>query len=108
MPGRPGIGCGQAANFETRPSLVAIAGPKEVWQHIRPGGQLTVERDRFGDRQVCVSVERECAWEPEHGLQVVFRGGHEVTKVGPVDGHLTNAAAYARNDVDDLVYQRCR
>jgi hypothetical protein len=74
--------------------LVSIAGADDVWHHVWPGGEVTVEReDVHGDRQVYVSVECECAWEPEHGLQIVLRGGRSVTKVGPFDGQLTNASA---------------
>ncbi|MFG2693443.1 DUF6985 domain-containing protein [Kitasatospora sp. NPDC048407] len=85
--------------------LVPISGPDEIWQHIRPGTEVTVERnDRAGDRQVYVSIECECAWEPEHGLQIVLRGGRSVTKVGPFDGHLTNADASGRDVLADVVY----
>jgi len=58
---------------------------------------VSVQRDGPGE-PVYVSVECECSWEPEHGLQLVFRGGARVTKVGPYDGHLTN--------VPDVVYVR--
>ena len=64
--------------------VVAIAGPDDVWDHISPHG-VSVER---GDGHVYVAVECECAWEPEHGLVIVLRGGTEVTRVGPYDGHL--------------------
>ncbi|MEV4708130.1 DUF6985 domain-containing protein [Actinoplanes sp. NPDC049316] len=73
---------------------VEIAGPADVLDHVRPGDEPTVSRDRYGDGQVYVSVECECAWEPEHGLQIVFRDGRTVSKVGPYDGHLTNAPAH--------------
>ena len=80
---------------------VEITRPGDVWLHVRPGPEPTVER--AGDR-VYVSVECECAWEPEHGLQVVFADGAVVTKVGPYDGHLTNAAAFGRDDLAGEVY----
>ncbi|SEO21628.1 DUF6985 domain-containing protein [Actinacidiphila rubida] len=86
--------------------LVSIAGPDDVWSHVRPGGEVTVQRDAHGDRQVYVSAECECAWEPEHGLQIVFRGGCSVTKVGPFDSHLTNVSAFGRADLADVVYHR--
>ncbi|MGY0466658.1 DUF6985 domain-containing protein [Kitasatospora sp. cg17-2] len=87
--------------------FVSIAGPEDVWLHVRPGGEVTVQReDAHGDRQVYVSVECECAWEPEHGLQIVFRRGGTVAKVGPFDGHLTNAAAFDRADLAGAVYHR--
>ncbi|MEU7305562.1 hypothetical protein [Streptomyces sp. NPDC007206] len=87
--------------------LVSIAGPDDIWSSIRPGGEVTVQReDAYGDRQVYVSVECECAWEPEHGLQIVFRRGCSVTKVGPFDSHLTNVSAFGRADLADVVYHR--
>ncbi|MEU2159247.1 hypothetical protein ABZ532_30280 [Streptomyces sp. NPDC019396] len=87
--------------------LVSIAGPDDVWSHIQPGGEVTVQReDAHGDRQVYVSVECECAWEPEQGLQIVFRRGSSVTKVGPFDSHLTNVSAFDRADLADVVYHR--
>ncbi|MGW1529765.1 DUF6985 domain-containing protein [Streptomyces sp. NPDC002159] len=76
-------------------------------KYLRPGGEVTVQReDAHGDRQVYVSVECECAWEPEHGLQIVFRRGCSVTKVGPFDSHLTNVSAFDRADLADVVYHR--
>ncbi|UQU67322.1 hypothetical protein COUCH_14080 [Couchioplanes caeruleus] len=72
---------------------VEIAGPADVLGHVRPGAEPVVSRDRYGDGRVHVSVECECAWEPEHGLQIVFRDGRTVSKVGPYDGHLTNGSA---------------
>ncbi|MFB7919427.1 DUF6985 domain-containing protein [Streptomyces sp. NPDC056061] len=86
--------------------VVTIDGPDDVWDHVEFGWEVTVERDWSGDRQVCLSSESSCAWEREHGLQIVFRGGRTVTKVGPFDGHLSNASAYGRDDLADVVYHR--
>jgi hypothetical protein len=88
--------------------VVAIDRPDDVWDHVEFGWEVTVERDWSGDRQVCLSSESSCAWEREHGLQIVFRGGRTVTKVGPFDGHLSNASAYDRDDLADVVYHRLR
>lgn len=83
-----------------------IGAPEEVWQHIRYG-QVTVGRGSGRDGEaVFVSVEAECAWEPEHGLQMVFRSGQAVTKVGPFDGHYSNASAFGSDDLADVVYRR--
>lgn len=82
---------------------VAIAGPDEVWRHIEIGDEVMVRRDGRGGR-VYVTVECECDWEPEHGLQIVFRDGRAVSRVGPYDGHLTNANAYGRDDLEGVVY----
>ena len=66
-----------------------IAGPEHVWDHVSlDRHDVQVMRDSE-DGLVYVSVECECSWEPEHGLQLVFRGGARVTKAGPYDGHLS-------------------
>ena len=83
---------------------VRIAGADDVLDHVHPGPEIVVARAHRRDRRVYVSVECECDWEPEHGLQIVFREGTTVTKVGPFDGHLTNAAAYARDDLEGVIY----
>jgi hypothetical protein len=67
------------------------------------GGEFHVDRSA-DDGQVYVSIECACTWEPEHGLQLVFRGGRTVSKVGPFDGHLTNASAFGRHDLGGAVY----
>lgn len=78
------------ADVSDKEGFVSVAGPDDVWSHVRPGGEVSVQReDAHGDRQVYVSVECECecAWEPEDGLQIVFRRGCSVSKVGPFDSH---------------------
>ncbi|GIF77126.1 DUF6985 domain-containing protein [Asanoa siamensis] len=82
----------------------SIAGPDEVWDYVDLAGEVTVRRDTDAAGPVCLSLECECDWEPEHGLQIVFREGRTVIKVGASDGHLTNASAYGRDDLRDLVY----
>lgn len=51
-----------------------------------------------------VDIECKCAWEREHGLNIGFKEGRVVSKVGPYDGHLTNASAFRRDDLHDVVY----
>jgi hypothetical protein len=79
-----------------------------VLDHVRLGTEPTLARNPHGDRRVYVSVECECNWETELGLQVVFRDGATVTKMGPYDGHLTNAAAYADPALEGIVYHSTR
>lgn len=83
--------------------LHEIARAEDVWEHVSFGAAFHADRDPT-DRRVYVSVECECDWEPEHGLQLVLRDGRTVSKVAPFDGHLTNASAYARSDLTDVVY----
>ncbi|MFI0450171.1 DUF6985 domain-containing protein [Actinomadura sp. 6N118] len=87
---------------------VEIEGPDTVFDHIQFGDAPTISRDSHGDRHVYVSLECECDWEPEHGLQIVLRDGRTVTKVGPYNGHLTNAAAYADDTLEGVVYHTLR
>ncbi len=41
-----------------------------------------------------VQIAADCDWEPEHGLQLVYRGGNELVRVSEQDGHLTNDPGY--------------
>lgn len=68
---------------------VEIGGPDEVLDYVDLGTEPQVLRND-ADGRVYVSLECECAWEPEHGLLLVFRDGAVVTRVGPYDGHLTD------------------
>jgi len=85
---------------------LSIAAPMDVWRHVQFGGEAIVSRRSHGDRRVYISLECNCDWEQEHGLQLVLRDGREITKVGPYDGQLTNADAYGRNDYEGVVYVR--
>jgi hypothetical protein len=83
---------------------VEIGSAREVWKHVEFGFEATVQR-RDDDGKVYVSLECNCDWEPEHGLQLVFEEGRRVNKVGPFDGHVTNADAYADPSLQDVIYQ---
>ena len=91
---------------EEEPDFPRISAPDDVWKHIRFGNEPIVSRRPYGDQGVYVSVECECDWEPEHGLQIIFRSGRIVSKVGPYDGHLSNADAFADPRLEDVVYRR--
>ncbi len=66
--------------------------PDEVWAHVEPRNLSLSEEDG----QTYVILEAECAWEPEHGLMMVWRGGDRLVKVGTYDGHLDD-----HGDADD-------
>jgi hypothetical protein len=83
-----------------------IEAPAEVWKHVRFGGETSFHRRHDGDRAVYVSLECNCDWEVEHGLQIVLRHGDEVCKVGPYDGHLTNENAFADPALEGVIYRR--
>jgi len=84
--------------------FLTIPSPGEVWKHVQFGSEPAFIRRARGDRGIYVSLECNCDWEPEHGLQIVFKDGLCVTKVGPFDGHLTNSDAYANDALEDVIY----
>lgn len=83
-----------------------IASADEVWSLIQLGSEPVVSRRGYGDLGVYVSLECNCDWEPEHGLQIVFKDGNKVCKVGPYDGHLTNSDAFADQTLEHVIYRR--
>lgn len=85
--------------------FVEIASPREIWKYIRLGNEPMVVRGD-GGKEVYISLECNCDWEREHGLQIVFQNGLKVTKVGPYDGHMTNSHAYGDPRFVDVVYRR--
>jgi hypothetical protein len=86
--------------FEVEPST--MAGPDQVWEFVSFPEDVHISRDEGG--RVYVDLECECSWEPEHGMQLVLEEGVRVTKVSEYDGHLTNAHAYNRPDLEGVVY----
>jgi hypothetical protein len=87
-----------------QPGYVEIASPKDVWKHVHFGPEATVGL-RAKDGKIYVSLECSCDWEEEHGLQIVLEEGRRVNKVGPFDGHVTNADAYADTSLEGVVYK---
>ncbi|UPG92184.1 hypothetical protein L2Y96_10580 [Luteibacter aegosomaticola] len=85
-------------------ALLDIRVPDDVWNYVQFGKDIYIIRRSRGDHRVYASIECECAWEVEHGLQIVLRDGRSITKVGPFDGHLTYSDAFGRSDMEDVIY----
>ena len=81
-----------------------IASPQEVWAHIQPS-EIFVSRRHRRDQAIYVQITAECDWEPEHGLQIVFRRGHELVRVSEQDGHLTHADAFNLPESEDKIVE---
>jgi hypothetical protein len=96
--------CSENWNPEDLQSL-RIENPQNVWRHVQFGREPMVRRRHRGDKGVYISLECECDWEIEHGLQIVFENGLRVNKVGPYDGHLTTSDAYNDMSLEDVIYQ---
>ncbi|MBU0660714.1 hypothetical protein KKG22_00875 [Patescibacteria group bacterium] len=76
---------------------------ENILNHIQFGNVINVEKREY-DKKVYLSFECECDWEREHGLQIVFKEGNIINKIGPYDGYLTNASAYGNKEFDDIIY----
>lgn len=79
-----------------------IDDPSQVWRHVQFGGEAYVSRYRDG--RLRISLECNCDWEAEHGLQLVFTDAGRICKIGPFDGHLSHADAYADSALEDVIY----
>lgn len=67
-----------------------ITDPQEIWNFVEPRF-VYVSRRYDGPRDIYVHISCNCEWEQEHGLQLVFRGGKQLTRISAEDGHLTDA-----------------
>lgn len=81
-----------------------ITSADELWKHVQLGGQPMVTRRAYGDQGIYISIECECDWEPEHGLQLVLKNGLKVNKLGGYDGHLTNSDAFGDAKLEGVIY----
>jgi hypothetical protein len=79
-----------------------IESEEGVWQHVHPTAVNISKRDRR-DQAIYIVIAAECDWEPEHGLQIVFRRGSELARVSDQDGHLTYTDAYALPEDQDRI-----
>lgn len=79
----------------------------DVWDHVEIDNPPSVGAGD-GDYEPApsyLSFEGEVAWEPEHGLELVFEEGARVCKVGAFDGHFTNASAFADKSLLGVIYK---
>ncbi|KXH85808.1 DUF6985 domain-containing protein [Chryseobacterium kwangjuense] len=80
--------------------LWEIKDHEEIWNFVYPS-EILVSRRHRRDQKVYVQIACSCEWEQEHGLQLVFREGKQLTRVSSQDGHLTEADAYDKPDSED-------
>lgn len=81
-------------------ALWDIKDAHEIWPFV-DFRNIYVERRHRRDQDIYISLQGECEWEQEHGLQLVFRQGKKLTRVSQIDGHLTEADAYDKADAQD-------
>ena len=85
---------------------ISIESPNDVWKHVQLGTKPLVTRRGYGEQGIYISLDCECAWEEEHGLQIVFKNGLKINKIGAYDGHYTNSDAYGDESLEDIIYAR--
>jgi len=80
--------------------LVRIGDQHSIWDFVAPI-EVFLSRRHRRDNDIYVQIDCECAWEEEHGLQLVFRQGKKLTRISGIDGHLTAADAEGTTDEED-------
>lgn len=80
--------------------LREIKSADEIWKFVYPTA-LFISRRHRNDLSIYLEVSCECAWEDEHGLNIVFRKGKDLIRVSQHDGHLTESDAYGTSDEED-------
>lgn len=66
--------------WDSPPSEVKI--PSDLWRYVYPDNVYV--RQRLKDKDFYIVVWGECGWEPEHGLEMVFKHGDQIVSVGQV------------------------
>lgn len=61
-----------------------LSSISEIWNFITPN-EIMIDWEAEGKFYLLVSCE--CSWEEEHGLQLVFKNGEQLTRAGGHDGH---------------------
>ncbi len=86
------------------PELSELA---DVWAQvvISSAPDFSVGESPYEPGSCYISFEGEVSWESEHGLQLVVEDGRRVCKLGPYDGHMTNAHAFGDLSLLGVVYR---
>lgn len=80
--------------------LWKLSDENEIWDFVQPI-EIYVVRRTGKDENIYIDINCECEWEQEHGLQLVFKKGKQITRVSAIDGHITDADAYNKPDSED-------
>ena len=75
-----------AVGIEDWDDFEPIESADDVWSRVDLGDEPHVVRESSNGK-IYISLECNCDWEEEHGLQLVFEEGRRVSKLGEYDGH---------------------
>jgi hypothetical protein len=73
--------------YASEPYVVApleMNDETDIWKYVRPY-EIYICRGFEEDRNIYLQVHCGCEWEEEHGLQLVFKNGLELTKTSGID-----------------------
>lgn len=79
-----------------------IESEQAVWEHLQPCA-IYISRRHRRDCAIYLLIGANCDWEPEHGLQIVYRRGSELVRVSQQDGHLTHTDANDLPEEEDTI-----
>lgn len=79
-----------------------INSQDEIWKHVHPSEIFVSKRGRR-DNYIYIQITAGCDWEPEHGLQIIYRQGQQLSRVSEQDGHLTHSDAYDLPENQDRI-----
>ena len=79
-----------------------VDSEERIWEHVHPS-ELYISKRHRRDHAIYVSITAECDWEREHGLQIIYRGGAELSRVSEQDGHLTHTDAFNLPEDQDKI-----
>lgn len=91
-----------AADWGLESDVPRLRTPDDVWPCVHPA-EIRVSRRHRRDQGIYVQANAECAWEPEHGLQLVYRHGNVFCRVSEQDGHLTHTDALGLPEEEDRI-----
>ncbi|MGR5213384.1 DUF6985 domain-containing protein [Vibrio rotiferianus] len=68
---------------------VDISTEQDVWSYVQFSDVLYISRNEE-DATVYIVLGGNCDWEPEHGIQLVFKEGRFINRLSSIDFILTN------------------
>ena len=67
-------------------TAMAQCDPDKIWTFVHPRNVYLEYHEK--SRRMNIVLARECDWEEEHGLQLVYRDGTTLVRMSERDGHL--------------------
>jgi len=74
---------------EIADEIRSIGNAEDIWQFVYPSDICVSRNNEQDDKDIYIRLACECLWDPEHGLQLVYRKGAELTRVSEQDGFLS-------------------